>query len=161
MADFNLAIVKTLEKEGGSKITNDPNDKGGLTKYGISQRAYPTLDIRNLSQSQAAGIYKRDYWDKICGDEINSQIIAESIFDSAVNMGVRTASRLAQLSVGIAKPDGVIGAESVKILNRFDERSFVSLFLNAKIYRYAQICNKDKSQKTFLLGWINRSLGII
>lgn len=40
MADFNKSIVVTLAREGGSKFTDDPNDRGGATKYGISQHAY-------------------------------------------------------------------------------------------------------------------------
>ena len=42
MANFNDAIVITLAKEGGAKFTDVPNDRGGATKYGISQAAYPT-----------------------------------------------------------------------------------------------------------------------
>lgn len=56
-------------------------------KYGISQRSYPNVDIRNLTEQQAKAIYKRDYWDKVKADDINSQVIAENIFDTAVNMG--------------------------------------------------------------------------
>jgi lysozyme family protein len=96
MADFNKAIVTTLAREGGSKFTDDPNDRGGATKYGISQRSYPNIDIRNLSEQDARTIYKRDYWDRLRGDEITSQVIAEQLFDTCVNMGVKTGSRLAQ-----------------------------------------------------------------
>ncbi len=88
MADFNAAIVKTLAREGGAKYTDDPDDPGGATKYGISQRAYPDLNIRNITEAEVRDIYKRDYWDRIRGDEIKSQIVAENIFDTAVNMGV-------------------------------------------------------------------------
>lgn len=159
MADFNKAIVKTLAREGGSRFTDDPNDHGGATKYGISQRSYPNLDIRNLTEQQAREIYKRDFWDRIRGDEVTSQPVAEIVFDTCVNMGVRTGSRLAQLAVGVEPADGVIGSKSLAALNNADEGLFVSNFTIAKIARYAHICNRDKSQQKYLLGWINRALG--
>jgi lysozyme family protein len=159
MADFNKAIVITLAREGGSKFTDDPNDRGGATKYGISQRAYPDVDIRNLTEQAARELYKRDYWDRIRGDDIQSQVVAEHIFDTCVNMGVKTGSRLAQSALGIQPADGVIGSESVAEINKADPTLFVSSFTIAKIARYAYICNRDKSQSKFLLGWINRSLG--
>lgn len=159
MADFNRAIVTTLVKEGGARFTDDPDDRGGATKYGITQRSYPDLDIRNLTEQQAREIYKRDFWDRVRGDDISSQAIAENIFDTSVNMGVRTGSRLAQLALGIEPSDGIIGSESLKVINTADESLFIANFTIAKIARYAHICNRDKTQKKFLLGWINRALG--
>ncbi|VAX03465.1 Lysozyme (N-acetylmuramidase) family [hydrothermal vent metagenome] len=159
MADFNKAIGKTLAHEGGAKFTDDPTDRGGATKYGISQRAYPNVDIRNLTEQQARDIYKRDYWDRIRADEMTSQAIAENIFDTAVNMGVRTASRLAQVALDIEPADGIIGSQSLKTINAADESSFIANYTIAKIARYTYICNRNKSQKKYLLGWINRALG--
>lgn len=157
MADFNQAIVKTLANEGGGKITDDPDDSGGLTKYGISQRAYPNLDIRNLTEQQARDIYKRDYWDRVQGDSIQSQQVAENLFDTAVNMGVKTASRMAQQAVGVSA-DGIIGPQSLTAINNANPATFIASYTLAKISYYAQICNKDRSQSKFLLGWINRAL---
>ena len=159
MADFSLAIVKTLAREGGAKFTDDADDKGGATKYGISQSAYPQLDIRNLTEHQARDIYKRDYWDRLCGDEIDSQVIAEILFDTCVNMGVRTGSRLVQIALGIEPVDGIIGPESLRVINSADEHTLVANFTLAKVARYAHICNQDRTQTKYLLGWINRALG--
>lgn len=159
MASFERAIVKTLAHEGGAKFTEDPKDAGGATKYGISQRAYPHLDIRNLTEYQAREIYKRDYWDRVRCDDITSQLIAENIFDTCVNMGVRTGSRLAQVALGIEPADGIIGSESLAKINATDEKIFLAAYTIAKVARYAHICNRDRTQQRFLLGWINRSLG--
>jgi lysozyme family protein len=161
VANFDEAIVKTLEKEGGSRYTEIQGDSGGATKYGISQKAYPRLDIRSLTEQQARDIYRRDYWDRIGGDRITDQVIAESIFDAAVNNGVRTASRLAQLAAGVdeAQADGVIGNQSILLLSEIAVDRFITHFTLLKIARYAAICNKDRTQTKFLLGWINRSLG--
>lgn len=159
MANFNDAIVKTLAKEGGAKFTDVPNDKGGATKYGISQAAYPKVDIRNLTEQQARDIYKRDYWDRVRGDDLTSQMIAENLFDTAVNMGVRTASRLAQIMLNIQPADGIIGSGSLGVINQQNEKDFLVQFTLVKIGYYANLCNKDRTQSKFLLGWINRALG--
>lgn len=77
-----------LEVEGG--YVNHPNDPGGETKYGISKRAYPNLDIRNLTPEAALAIYRRDYWDKLPpGLEPAARWF---LFDCAVNHGVSRAS---------------------------------------------------------------------
>jgi lysozyme family protein len=159
MASFNEAVVKTLAREGGARVTNVAGDKGGTTKYGISQTAYPTLDIARLTEQQACDIYKRDYWDRVQGDNITSQIMAENIFDTAVNMGVRTTSRFIQVMLGIAPADGIIGRASLDIINRQKDSEFLLQFTLVKVAYYANICNKDKAQSKFLLGWINRTLG--
>ena len=57
MAHFERAIDKTLAWEGG--YVNDPKDPGGETKYGISKRAHPDVDIKNLSREKACAIYKK------------------------------------------------------------------------------------------------------
>lgn len=98
MADFEKAIQKILRSEGG--YVNDPNDKGGETKYGISKRSYPNVDIKNLTLAGAKAIYKRDFWDKVGGDLINDQSIADLLVDSAVNEGVTPALNRAKSITG-------------------------------------------------------------
>jgi len=57
--NFERCIAFVLRHEGG--YVNDPRDPGGETKYGISKRAYPGLDIKNLTEEQAKEIYRQDY----------------------------------------------------------------------------------------------------
>lgn len=160
MADFNEAIVKTLVNEGGAKFTNNPDDKGGPTKFGICQASHPNVDIANLTEQQARDIYKRDYWDAVSGDRIANQLIAESIYDFAVNAGVKTSSKLAQTAIGLLREaDGIIGVRTLAVLNGFDADVFLARFALAKISFYANIANKQPSQRKFFLGWVNRSLG--
>ena len=156
MADFNKAIEKTLIHEGG--YVDDPNDAGGETKFGISKRAYPNVDIKNLTTDEAKAIYKRDYWDRVKGDEIASQKVAFELFDTAVNMGVRTASKLMQGCVG-SHPDGIIGNKTLEAINSTDEELLLLRFKLAKVARYAYITKKRPANRKFLLGWINRTLG--
>jgi lysozyme family protein len=158
MANFDLAVTKTLLREGGSKITRTPGDNGGTTKYGISKRAYPGVDIENLDEEKAKQIYKADYWEKVSGDQIVEQIIAEEIFDTAVNMGVKSAVKLVQLTLNLV-PDGSFGPKSLAAVNGVRTVEFLTTFKLIKISRYAAICNSDPTQTKFLLGWINRTLG--
>ncbi len=70
---FSAALKFALKWEGG--YVNDPDDPGGETKYGISKRAHPEVDIKNLTVAQAGEIYKREYWDSIGLDSIAGKMI--------------------------------------------------------------------------------------
>lgn len=158
MANFELAVTKTLKREGGDKIVRNPADRGGVTKYGISKAAYPQLNIEKLTEEDAKRIYKTDYWDKVQGDNISSQPVAEDIFDTAVVMGVKGSVKLTQIALDII-PDGIFGPKTLEAINGAPAAGFLPRFMLAKIARYVHICNKDKSQSVFLLGWLNRTLG--
>lgn len=107
--DFDRAFDKVIGHEGG--YVNDPRDPGGETKYGISRRAYPNLDIRNLTLDQAKGIYKRDYWDRCLCDQLPG-LLRFHIFDAAVNSGVKQAAIWLQRAVG-ANADGIVGPRTI------------------------------------------------
>jgi len=77
-----------LSWEGG--YVNDPRDPGGETKYGISKRAHPDVDIKNLTIEQAKAIYREEYWNRINGDELTFPE-ALALMDFAVHSGVPTA----------------------------------------------------------------------
>ena len=129
-ADATTAIRNVIGREGG--LVDNPADRGGLTKYGISQSAYPKLDIASLTADQAAAIYKRDYWDAIKADQLDPAI-REMAFDAAVNQGVNwTKTALEQ-----AKGDP-------------------NVFLQLREQRYRQIAAANPSQQQFLAGWLNR-----
>ena len=86
---FNEAVEFVLRWEGG--YTNDPNDPGGETKYGISKRAYPDIDIKNLTLDEAKDIYYHDYWLKADCDHylFPANFL---MFDTSVNMGISRAN---------------------------------------------------------------------
>ena len=85
---FEEAVEKVLAHEGG--FVDHPSDPGGATNFGISQRAYPDLDIKNLTREKAIEIYHRDYW-VACGCHHLSDRLAYVVFDAAVNSGVARA----------------------------------------------------------------------
>ena len=86
LTKFNQIIDKVLKHEGG--YVNDPNDPGGETNYGISKRAYPNVDIKNLTIDGAKEIYKKDYWDKTKVESVPERL-RYIYFDMCVNMGMR------------------------------------------------------------------------
>ncbi len=88
MDKFRKSLQFTLKWEGG--YSNDSSDPGGETKWGISKRAYPDLDIGNLTPQQAADIYAKDYWDA-CGCDALPFPLCTAVFDSSVLCGVSRA----------------------------------------------------------------------
>jgi lysozyme family protein len=166
MADFDPAFQKVLHDEGGFKLTDIPGDRGGMTYAGIARNANPDWPGWNLVDHKEFGevltdmvrkFYKFNFWDRIRGDDLKNQSVAENIFNFSVNTGLGVAAKLAQLIVGTA-PDGAIGPATVEKLNAVDAEAFKKAYALAKIARYADICNKNKTQSKFLLGWINRTL---
>jgi len=165
MANFEQAFEKMIRDEGGYQLTNIPGDRGGQTYAGIARKqnsdweGWQYIDRKDFGSATplVREFYKSNFWDRVRGDELKEQAIAETIFNFAVNTGVRIASKLAQLIVGTT-PDGAIGPKTLERLNICTVEKFLPAYALAKISRYAQICNKDRSQSKFLLGWINRTL---
>lgn len=165
MADFLPAYEKMIMDEGGYVLSNVEGDAGGLTYAGIARNMEPNWEGWALidrkqqpSTEMVRRFYKANYWDMVKGDDLTVQEVAESIFNFAVNAGIGTASKLAQLTVG-ATPDGVIGPKTLEKLNACNGVEFKKSYALAKIARYAEICNRNRAQTKFLLGWINRTLG--
>ena len=96
---FDVAFDRLLGHEGG--YVNDPNDPGGETNWGISKRSYPNLIISALTREDARGIYLRDFWQKIHGDQLHDGVAFQA-FDFAVNSGIDTSIRYLQRAVGVA-----------------------------------------------------------
>ncbi len=87
--NFERAIEYILDWEGGSRLVRDT---GGLTRYGISQRAFPNVDIAGLTRAGAIRLYRTHYWDRLDCDSLPDEMRL-AVFDCAVNQGVGTARR--------------------------------------------------------------------
>ncbi len=117
MTVYDNAFTVVIGEEGGfTSIPADPgNWTGGKcqvgqcngTKFGISAAAYPTIQIRDLTLDDAKSIYRRDYWEKVRGDEL-PPAIALLVFDAAVNSGSSRAIRWLQTSLRVVA-DGILG----------------------------------------------------
>ena len=64
---------------------DDPDDRGGATKFGIDQRSHLNTDIKNLTAEQATEIYWSE-WVKY-GCEHLSPPIDWVFFNACVNCG--------------------------------------------------------------------------
>lgn len=96
--EFERAVQFVLKHECGVNrdgtlrdgYVNDPDDPGGETKYGISKRAYPGVNIRELTLLDALAIYYKDYWYVGKNEKFPVNLI---VFDTAVNMGTKKAAQ--------------------------------------------------------------------
>jgi len=154
MANFEKALSHVLQNEGG--YVNDPDDKGGETKYGISKRSYPKEDIKNLTIDRAKQIYKSDFWDKIKGDYIQNDELALNVFDFAVNAGVGTSVKALQEALNISD-DGVLGNGTLSAMAVINFPDLIKRFVKFRNLHYVDIVIKDPVKIKYLKGWISRS----
>lgn len=156
---FRHAVEVVLRHEGG--YVHDPADPGGETKYGISKRSYPELDIAALTREQAIEIYRRDWWDRYRYDELHDLGVATKVFDLVVNMGPAQAHRILQRAIVFEgqriQVDGIIGPITRAAANACDPERLVQLIrYKAAEYYYALVKARPEKRK-FLLGWLNRA----
>jgi lysozyme family protein len=155
-ADWDSAIAFTLKMEGGDVAAeNNPADPGGLTKFGISQKAYPSLDIPNLTLEDAKKIYRRDYWEACRCDEL-PPALAVAVFDTAVNQGTGKAKRLLQIALDV-DVDGVIGDKTISAAFHAPP-SLVKKFLAHRMAEYARLMAENKALLVFAVNWSYRVL---
>lgn len=164
MKIFDKAFHELIMIEGG--YVNDPTDRGGETKFGISQRAYPTVDIPSLTLEAAKKIYYRDYWQKAGCDLIINEDIAVELFDTAVNMGVKSAVQFLQKGLNLMNrnefnfpdlvEDGIFGSKTASAYKKVDDRILLKVLNGLQFRRYAEICERDPSQEKYFNGWMKR-----
>ena len=154
MKNFDEIIEQVLEHEAG--YVNDPKDLGGETKYGITKRFYPDVDIKNLTIEQATEIYKKDYWDK---NKVESlpQNLWHIYFDMCVNMGKRTAVKVLQRAANNKgrniDVDGGLGPATIGALKGV-ELDRVRAF---RVKYYVDLITAKPEQEKFFLGWFRRA----
>lgn len=148
MSNFDICIAPLLKSEGGT--SNHPLDGGKLTRFGISQRSYPKLDIAALTVEQAKALYKRDFWDANQLDQF-PLVVAFEFFDCAVNCGAGTAARLLQRALGVAD-DGIIGPVTLAKAKTMNPDKLAKRMMAYRIQFYTKLSNWP----TFGAGWVNR-----
>lgn len=153
---FDEGLGFALDWEGPE--TNDPDDNGGHTKYGISKAAHPDVDIKNLTLEEASKIYFNEYWQKHF-KELNEHI-ALKLFDLCINPGVTTTIKLFQgvLNNYFKKKlavDGVLGPNTTSAANSVNQKSLYSAFIYEMSKELESRSNRRKNKK-YILGWWNR-----
>ena len=148
MQNFPDCIAHVLAAEGG--LVNDPKDPGGVTKFGISQRSYPALDIRALSLDEAKAIYQRDYWDKIQGEALPAGLDL-LVLDHAVNAGPARAVRLLQGLLNVPE-DGLMGPVTLAGVAIADPQDLIARYSELRLDFYQDL----PTWRHFGAGWSRR-----
>ncbi len=194
--DFIIAFNKALSSEGF--ISNNTFDKGGFTYKGISRVKHPawpgwkiidatvTAGTASGSSITTAAVssklknndqlnklveefYHSEFWNKIQGDHLLSQLIADEMFESSINLGVPAASEILQRTINLLNRnarlypdimvDGIIGTQTLAALNKSIAANGEKLLFNLLNFyqakRYIEIMEKDHTQEIFI-GWFNR-----
>ena len=162
MDRFERIFDYLLRVEGG--YSNDENDKGGKTKYGIIEeeaRKYGYKeDMQDLTKDFAKNIYLKKYY---LGNKLDKAIndkVALSICDWAVNSG-RNGTKNAQIAINQLTNanldvDGIIGNKTLEALNSVDPEKFLEVYHNLQRIYYKGKVEADRTQEKFLTGWLNR-----
>ena len=178
MTDLKRVIDNIILIEGG--YTNNPDDSGGETNFGITidvaRRWGYVGEMINLSREVAFEIYKKRYWGDLNLSPIAalSDKIAEEMLDTGVNMGIGTSAKFLQRALNVFNNrgglyddltvDGKIGPKTVASLNtyliyhRTDGETVLHRALNCmQGERYISLATKREENETFAFGWfLNR-----
>jgi len=180
-AKLTKTIDELIEREGGSKYTNDPNDSGGPTRWGVTEFVYRANGyfgpVENAPREVAVGIYEKRYWFDLNLHQIDalSPAIAEELLDTGVNMGTSWPGRFLQSALNAfnqggklwpdMKVDGRIGPLTLAALRAYLAhrgatvgRTVMLRALNAQQgARYLLITEADQKNEDYTFGWfLNR-----
>ena len=191
MADFEKALLKILRHEGVSFLSdgrldpartgyvNHPKDPGGETNYGITravsaENGYTGL-MKDIPFVLVKQIYRMRYWDKLLGDIIADQDVAEEMFDTAVNCGPRVVILFLQRTLNALNKsetlyadvsvDGVCGQQTVGMLNKAlkvtstHKLCILRALDSLQCVRYIELAEHNKKLETFLPGWLFNRVG--
>ncbi|MCF2875430.1 MULTISPECIES: glycoside hydrolase family 108 protein [unclassified Tenacibaculum] len=154
MANYEIFKASIQSHEGGYQ--NIPTDWGNYnskdelvgTNFGVSARFYervigrpPTQqDMLNITQQEAHILFKNEFWDKVLGDYIDSQEVAETIADHAINSQPYKITKIVQRVLNNEfgknlKVDGLFGAKTLAAVNSVDyKKLFIEIGLARKAY---------------------------
>lgn len=148
MRDKSIELI--IDLEGG--YNNVLADRGGETKFGISKKAFPDLDIPNLTLEAAKQIYKEQYWDAVKGDLLPAGL-SLIVMDAAINHGVFKATTLLQRCLHL-KEDGMLGPQTIQATLT---AVTPSLIVDYALERHVAYTKNEQWEK-FGKGWSKRLL---
>ena len=159
MANFLPAFGHILILEGG--YVNDPDDPGGETKYGITKRDHPDLDIAGLTLDEAHDIYLNEYWKVLRLSSIGSQAIANEIMEQGIHIGPFAAAEIAQKAISLlgdkVAVDGAIGPQTANAINRFRFDDALLKVLNSyQLDHYRRLVERKPVMAKYIRGWLRR-----
>lgn len=163
MGDFQSAFTYTMKNEG-TDYSNNPTDRGGPTRMGITLAILDKFtgtkgtasDIKSLTLDKAKQIYEQLFWSPLECDKIVPQPVAMALFDIGVNAGSTRAVRLLQTALSLP-PDGRMGPDTLMKINSSPTNPTLTRFICEIQNYYIDIVVNDPFQIRFLQGWLSRS----
>ena len=158
---FQTAYNILLALEGG--FVNHKFDRGGETKFGISQKSYPEVDIKNLTKEKAMAITKKDYWDKLCCDAFHYEELRLELLDFGFVAGTSRCARYLQQALCLmgyeTEVDSIIGPDVVSKANTVTAKypkALMAALRGFEFEHFKRLALKDKKQQAFIKGWLAR-----
>ena len=156
MSDEKL-ISDIIEREGGEKQTNDPQDRGGRTEFGISEKSNPEAWKDGVvTRTEAEAIYRQRYIEGPGFDQLPERL-KQVMVDFGVTSGPRIATRTLQFILGIEQ-DGLMGSETRQAISGWDESSLVNLVVLERLRLIRRIVAKRPNQQKWYRGWVLRAV---
>ena len=156
-SNYDKCLETILHHEGG--YVNHPKDPGGETNLGVTKRVYEewggTKDMKDLTVEDVAPIYKKNYWDRVKGDDLPNGLDL-CIFDFAVNAGPGRAAKMIQKMIGVTV-DGGIGPNTLRALGLYEEEVGGVAEVIVEYQKQRQLYYESLSTfDTFGRGWTRR-----
>ena len=161
-AAFKEFIVRIIEREGGDRLTRDPDDPGGTTKFGVSQRAHKDVDVENLTYDQAVKIYYKQYYKPSKTNKLPAKL-QEQYLDMIVNIGYSNGVKVLQRATNAKGKDkllvdGKIGPKTIAAVKRSRlEPDRLSAY---RILYYAKLCQRKPTLYKYYYGWYRRTIEV-
>ena len=156
---FDKAVEVILKHEGG--YVNDLVDPGGETNMGISKKAYPYLNIKELTKKDAKDIYFKDYWLKAKCSKLPEEL-RMIYFDMVVNMGKSRAVKILQGAItakGVKTAvDGGIGPQTIS--NALKSGLEPDRLRSYRVKYYADLISRKPKLEKYWFGWYRRALQV-
>ena len=154
--NFDAAFTQVLKSEGG--FVNNPKDPGKMTNLGCTQASWEEYcghpvdekAMRALQPADVAPLYKRKYWDKVCGDDLPDGV-DYVVFDAAINSGPGRAAKWLQACVGV-EVDGGLGPKSLSAVRAFDAKQLLGDYSKRRLSFMMDL----PTWTTFGKGWTKR-----
>ena len=156
---FLRAVDIVIGHEGD--YSNNPADPGGETRFGISSRQYPDVDIASLTREEAIAIYYRDWWMRYGYSDLPGPIGAK-LFDLAVNIGPAAAVHCLQRAMRacgrLLTEDGLLGSDTRKSAVAANQVALIAaLRSEAAAWYRVRATGAGPAADQFLHGWLNRA----
>ena len=158
--NFENVLKLVLQEEGG--FSKDPQDMGGLTNLGVTQRVWEAYvghevtesDMRALTPDMVAPLYRQNYWNRVHGDELPLGV-DYAVMDFAVNSGTSRSAKTLQGACGVEQ-DGSIGPQTMQAVNSADPVTLIDAICDRRLAFLQSL----PSFVTFGKGWSARVMRV-